>query len=230
MSCKDVGSNWLTGAWLIIRYLTRQLADINRWLGSCDGKSMLRVLVIDEYESRAGEICSALALLGHQVVALLPSCLDLAERIEEIRPDIILIQTEAPSRDTLEHLAVAHVASPRPVVMFAGKSDARMIRKALRAGVSAYIVDGLSPQRLEPIMDVAIARFQEYQELRRELDAATQKLADRVVVDRAKGILMKARGLDEDAAYKALRKLAMDRGKPLGVVAGEVVEMAKLLL
>ena len=114
--------------------------------------------------------------------------------------------------------------------MFAGKSDARMIRKALRAGVSAYIVDGLSPQRLEPIMDVAIARFQEYQELRRELDAATQKLADRVVVDRAKGILMKARGLDEDAAYKALRKLAMDRGKPLGVVAGEVVEMAKLLL
>lgn len=191
---------------------------------------MLRVLVIDESESRAGEICAGLALSGHQVAALLPSCLDLAARIEEIRPDIILIQTEAPSRDTLEHLAVAHETLPRPVVMFAKKSDARMIRKALKAGVSAYIVDGLSPQRLEPIMDVAIARFEEYQSLRQELGVATKKLADRVVVDRAKGILMKARGLDEDAAYKALRKLAMDRAKPLAEVAGEVVDMAKLLL
>jgi len=114
--------------------------------------------------------------------------------------------------------------------MFAKKSDARMIRKALRAGVSAYVVDGLSPQRLEPIMDVAIARFEQHQELRRELKVATRKLSDRVVIDRAKGILMKARGLDEDVAYKALRKLAMDRGKPLGEVAEEVVEMARLLL
>jgi len=191
---------------------------------------MLRVLVIDESESRAGEICAGLALSGHQVAALLPSCLDLATRVEQIRPDIILIQTDAPSRDTLEHLALAHETLPRPVVMFADKSDARMIRKALKAGVSAYIVDGLTPARLEPIMEVAIASFEEYQSLRRELNAATKKLADRVVVDRAKGILMKARGLDEDAAYKALRRLAMDRGKPLAAVAAEVVEMAKLLL
>lgn len=191
---------------------------------------MLRVLVIDESESRAGEICAGLALSGHQVAALLPSCLDLAARIEELKPDIILIQTEAPSRDTLEHLAIAHETLPRPVVMFANQGDGRVIRKALKAGVSAYIVDGLSPQRLAPIMEVAIARFEEYQSMRKELDAATRKLADRVVVDKAKGILMKARSLDEDAAYKALRKLAMDRGKPLAQVAGEVVEMAQLLL
>lgn len=191
---------------------------------------MLRVLVIDESESRAGEICAGLALSGHQVAALLPSCLDLAARILEIRPDIILIQTEAPSRDTLEHLALAHEALPRPVVMFANTSDGGVVRKALKAGVSAYIVDGLTPARLEPIMDVAIARFEEYQALRQELHLATQKLADRVVIDQAKGILMKARGLDEDAAYKALRKLAMDRAKPLAAVAGEVVQMAKLLL
>lgn len=191
---------------------------------------MLRVLVIDESESRAGEICAGLALSGHQVAALLPSCLDLAARIEELKPDIILIQTEAPSRDTLEHLAIAHETLPRPVVMFANQGDSRVIRKALKAGVSAYIVDGLSPKRLAPIMEVAIARFEEYQSMRKELDAATRKLADRVVVDKAKGILMKARSLDEDAAYKALRKLAMDRGKPLAQVAGEVVEMAKLLL
>lgn len=191
---------------------------------------MLRVLVIDESESRAGEICAGLALAGHQVAALLPSCLDLAARIEDLRPDIILIQTEAPSRDTLEHLAIVHETLPRPVVMFANKGDGRVIRKALKAGVSAYIVDGLSPQRLAPIMEVAIARFEEYQSMKQELNAATRKLADRVVVDKAKGILMKARSLDEDAAYKALRKLAMDKGKPLAAVAGEVVEMAKLLL
>lgn len=191
---------------------------------------MLRVLVIDESESRVGEICAGLALSGHQVAALLPSCLDLAARIEELRPDIILIQTDAPSRDTLEHLALAHETLPRPVVMFANSGDGGVVRKALRAGVSAYIVDGLAPARLEPIMEVAIASFEEHQALRRELDVATKKLADRVVVDRAKGILMKARKLDEDAAYKALRKLAMDRGKPLAAVAGEVVEMAQLLL
>jgi response regulator NasT len=191
---------------------------------------MLRVLVIDESESRAGEICAGLALAGHQVAALLPSCLDLSQRIQELGPDIILIQTDAPSRDTLEHLALAHETLPRPVVMFANKSDAGMIRKALKAGVSAYIVDGLAPARLAPIMDVAIARFEEYQSLRQELDTATRKLADRVVVDKAKGVLMKARGLDEDAAYKALRKLAMDRGKSLAEVAGDVLEMAKLLL
>lgn len=191
---------------------------------------MLRVLVIDESPARAGEICAGLALSGHQVAALLPSCLDLAARVEELRPDIILIQTDAPSRDTLEHLAVAHETLPRPVVMFAHQGDAGVIRKALKAGVSAYIVDGLAPGRLAPIMEVAIARFEEYQGMKRELAAATRKLSDRVAVDRAKGILMKARGLDEDAAYKALRKLAMDRGKPLGEVAGEVVAMAKLLL
>lgn len=191
---------------------------------------MLRVLIIDESESRAGEICAGLALAGHQVAALLPSCLDLAARVEEIRPDVILVQTDAPSRDTLEHLAIMNEALPRPVVMFAKEGGSKAIRKALKAGVSAYIVDGLTPGRLQPIIEVAIARFEEYQELKRERDQATRKLADRVVVDKAKGILIKARGLDEEGAYQALRKLAMDRAKPLAQVAAEVVDMAKLLL
>jgi response regulator NasT len=191
---------------------------------------MLRVLVIDELESRAGEICAGLALAGHQVAALLPSCLDLSARVEEIAPDIILIQTDEPSRDTLEHLALINEAAPRPVVIFAKGGGSRVIRKAMKAGVAAYVVDGLKPQRLSPIMEVAIARFEEYQELKRERDDATKKLADRVVIDKAKGILMKARGLDEEAAFKALRKLAMDRGRPIGTVAAEVIDMAKLLL
>jgi response regulator NasT len=191
---------------------------------------MLRVLVIDELEARAGEICAGLALAGHQVAALLPTAADLTRRVEEIGPDVILIQTESPSRDTLEHLAVINEAAPRPVVMFAKSGDGRTMRKAFKAGVSAYVVDGLSPGRLKPLIEVAIARFEEHQDLKRERDAATQKLAERKTVDRAKGVLMKARGMDEEQAYAALRKLAMDRGQPLAKAAADVVEMARVLL
>ena len=190
---------------------------------------MLRVLVIDESPTRAGEICAGLALAGYQVAALLPTALDLAAKVEKIRPDAILIQTDAPSRDTLEHLAVVNAEFPRPVVMFSQDGSGDIIRKAIKAGVSSYVVDGMSPHRLQPILEVAIARFEEFQALRKERDDATQKLADRKVIDRAKGLLMKARGLDEDAAYSALRKLAMDRKQPLIKVAAQVIEMAEFL-
>ncbi|MBL8487230.1 MAG: ANTAR domain-containing protein [Rhodocyclaceae bacterium] len=191
---------------------------------------MLSVLVIDESESRAGEICAGLALAGHQVAALLPSALDLSGRVEALHPDVILISTDSPTRDTLEHLAAVNAAMPRPVIMFSRKADTAMIRKAMKAGVSAYIVDGLAAKRIQSVIQVAIARFEEYQALRKERDDATRKLSDRILVDKAKGVLMKARGMDEDEAYKALRKLAMDRGQPLVEVARNVMEMADLLL
>ncbi|HMX15715.1 MAG TPA: ANTAR domain-containing protein [Rhodocyclaceae bacterium] len=191
---------------------------------------MLSVLVIDESESRAGEICAGLALAGHQVAALLPSATNLADRVEALGPDIILISTDSPTRDTLEHLAAVNEAMPRPVIMFSRKGDSALIRKAMKAGVSAYIVDGLAAKRIQPVIQVAIARFEEYQELRKERDDAARKLSDRIVIDRAKGVLMKARGMDEEEAYKALRKLAMDRGQPLAEVARNVMEMANLLL
>ena len=191
---------------------------------------MLSVLVIDESESRAGEICAGLALAGHQVAALLPSATNLADRVEALGPDIILISTDSPTRDTFEHLAAVNEAMPRPVIMFSRKGDSALIRKAMKAGVSAYIVDGLAAKRIQPVIQVAIARFEEYQELRKERDDAARKLSDRIVIDRAKGVLMKARGMDEEEAYKALRKLAMDRGQPMGEVARNVMEMANLLL
>ena len=191
---------------------------------------MLRVLVVDESRMRAADICAGLALAGHQVAAILPSALDLADQVGKLRPDVILIETDSPSRDTLEHLGVVNREAPRPVVIFARESDADMIRAAVRAGVSAYVVDGLDPQRIQPVIEVARARFEDYQALRRELADATQKLSERKLVERAKGILMKSRNMDEDAAYKALRRLAMDRGKPLAAVARDVVDMAQLLL
>lgn len=191
---------------------------------------MLKILVIDESRGRAAAVCAGLAMAGHQVAAVLASARDLSDQVAKVRPDVILIETDAPSRDTLEHLAAMERDAPRPVVMFARESDNDQIRAAIRAGVSAYVVDGLEPARLRSIIDVAVARFEEHQALKAELADATRKLSDRKRIEKAKGILMKSRGLDEEAAYAALRRLAMDRGQSMAAVAQNVIDMAKLLL
>lgn len=191
---------------------------------------MLRVLVIDESRSRAAEICAGLALAGHQVAAVLASVSDLSAQIESLRPDIILIETDSPSRDTLENLAVMNAAMPRPVIIFAQEGDPETIRAAVKAGVAAYVVDGLDAARIKPVIDVAVASFDEHQALRTELASATKKLSDRKLIERAKGMLMKSRGMDEEAAYVALRKLAMERAKPMAQVAQDLIDMAKYLL
>ena len=191
---------------------------------------MASVLVIDESQQRAVEICTGLIQAGHQVAAVLPSALELVARIEEIKPDIILIETESPSRDTLEHLGVMNRDMPRPVIMFSQDDDQDTIRQAIRSGVAAYVVDGFDIDRLRPVVDVAVAHFEEHQALKRELAETSRKLSERKVIEKAKGILMKSRGMDEEAAYGALRKLAMERSQPLAKVAGNVVDMAELLL
>ena len=150
--------------------------------------------------------------------------------MEKLQPDVILIDTDSPSRDTLEHLAAMNKDMPRPIAMFTQEDGRDNIRDAVKAGVSAYIIDGLDPKRIKPIVEVARARFEESQALRRELDEISKKLTDRKLVDKAKGVLMKARGLDEDAAYHAMRKLAMERGQTMAKVARDVIDMAKVLL
>ena len=191
---------------------------------------MLRVLVIDESHTRAGDICASLALAGHQVAAVLPSAIDLVRHVEATRPDVILIETDSPTRDTLEHLSVLDRANPRPIVMFAQDADSQAIRKAVQAGVSAYVVDGVEASRIKPVLDVAVAQFESHLALRNELAQSNRKLAERKLVDRAKGMLMKARSLSEDDAYHALRKLAMERGKTIAAVSQDVIDMAKRLL
>lgn len=191
---------------------------------------MLKILVIDERQERAVELCSGLVMAGHQVAAVLSSCGDLGAEVARIRPDVILIETDAPSRDTLEHIASVDREAPRPVVMLARDAETASIRQAIKAGVAAYVADGIDLGRLKPVIDVAVARFEAHQALRDELSAANQALADRKWIDRAKGILMKSRQLDEEGAFAALRKLAMDRKQPLALAARDVVEMAKLLL
>ncbi len=189
----------------------------------------MRVLVVDESPERAEVLREGLRRAGHEVSATLSSPVALLKTIERLDPDVIVIDTDSPSRDVLEHLVIVSRHTPRPVVMFASDGTPDAIREAVRAGVSAYVVDGLEKDRIKSIIDVAVARFQDFQALREELAEANQKLSERKLVERAKGLLMKSRGLDEEAAYSLLRKFAMDRKLRLGEVARQLIDAADLL-
>jgi response regulator NasT len=144
-------------------------------------------------------------------------------------PDVIVIACDSPDRDTLENLREANVHNPRPVVMFVDRSTPGLAEAAIGAGVAAYVVDGLAPRRVRPVLDVAMSRFQVMQQLRADLAKAQADLAARKSIDRAKGLLMRERKLDEEGAYQLLRKLAMDSGRPIGAVADDLVAYAEVL-
>ena len=189
----------------------------------------MRVLVVDESEERAAILREGLAMAGHEVAASLSSPLELLRMVEDLQPDVIVIDTESPTRDVLEHLVIVSQSSPRPIVMFASDSGGEAIREAVRAGVSAYVVDGLDAGRVNSIVEVACARFDELQRIKVELADANLKLSERKLVERAKGLLMQSRGISEDQAYHALRKLAMSKKLRLGDVAQQVIDTAELL-
>lgn len=189
----------------------------------------MRVMLVDDDPDRLKLLEHAMSEAGHEIVARLDSNADLVAAVAQATPDIILIDVDSPSRDTLESLAVIHRDQPRPIVLFAARSDSDTIERAMRAGVSSYVVAGMSTERLQPILDVAIARFEQFQSLRRELEEARTRLADRRDIDRAKGLLMQRRGLDEAAAYEMLRKMAMSRHLKIGDAARAVIAAAELL-
>ena len=189
----------------------------------------MRVLIVDESEERAALLREALTSSGHEVAASLSSPLELLRAVETLLPDVIVIDTESPTRDVLEHVVMVSQSSPRPIVMFATDSGGEMIREAVRAGVSAYVVDGLDSGRVNSIVEVACARFEEFQRLKLELADANLKLSERRLVERAKGLLMQVRGISEDEAYHALRKLAMAKKLRLGDVAQQLIDSAALL-
>jgi len=191
---------------------------------------MLKILLVDDTPDRASALKAALsAMEGVEVACTLESPLELLDRVAEHAPDIVLIDTQSPSRDVLEQLAAVSSSAPRPVVMFTEDGHDGAIRSALRVGVSAYIVDGIEAARLDPIMRVAMERFEADQALRAELVETKSRLAERKLVERAKGILMKHRGIDEETAYSALRSLAMERGLRVGEAARQVIDVAGLL-
>ena len=192
-------------------------------------RKQMRVLVVDESPERADILHEGLRRAGYEVSASLSSPVAMLSTIEQLSPDVIVIGTESPGREVLEHLVVLTRHTPRPVVMFSSDGAQETIREALRAGVSAYVVDGMDPNRIRAIIDVAVAQFEDFQRLREELAQANLKLAERKLIERAKGLLIKHRNLDEQAAYALLRKFAMDRKLRLGEVAQQLIDAADLL-
>jgi response regulator NasT len=154
---------------------------------------------------------------------------EMLEQVRLMKPDVIIIDRDSPDRDTLEHVCTITRDDPRPVVMFTQDKDQLRMRAALEAGVSAYVVDGLAAERIQPILEVAQVRFEQWQALRQERDQAQTNLAERKVIERAKGIVMKQRRCNEDEAYTLLRKMAMGRNQRLAQVAESVISMAELL-
>ena len=166
---------------------------------------------------------------GYNIVAVLPADAFLDQRLAQLQPDMIIVDAESEARDCLEHVVMATRDARRPIVLFTNDNDTSHVRDAVAAGVSAYIVAGLSPDRIRPILDVAMARFEHEQGLRSELASAKTELQERKVIDRAKGLLMQRQNLDEAAAYAKLRKAAMDKGLRLGEVAQRMLDAADLL-
>jgi response regulator NasT len=197
-------------------------------MGMQEGTGSLRVLLVDANKGRSALLEQALSDAGYSVIAKINTGEDLAAQVRQHEPDVIIVDLESPDRDTLEHMHTISRDQPRPIVMFAEDEDSNTIHKAIKAGVSAYIVDGLSSKRVKPVMDVAITRFREYQALRDELNRTKISLEERKLLDRAKAVLIKSQGMTEEEAYQAIRKLAMDRGLKLAEAARNVISVMDL--
>lgn len=192
--------------------------------------SDLTVLVIDENAIRASIIEEGLREAGHLRVTVVHEVNGIARIIENLKPDVIIIDLENPNRDMMEHLFQLTRTVGRPIAMFVDRSDTASIEAAVDAGVSAYIVDGLKKERVKPILDMAVSRFNAFSRLQRELADARSALEERKVIERAKGILMKMRGLSEEEAFAMLRQTAMNEKKKLSDIAQSVVTAAGLLM
>jgi response regulator NasT len=190
---------------------------------------MLRVLLVTDTDKPIGDLRQALARLGYEMLPEVATPAALPKVVERERPDVVIIDTESPSRDTLEQLGVMNKAAPRPVLMFSNDADQQFIRAAVGAGVTAYLVEGLAAERLAPILDVALARFAHEEQLRQRLAQVESELAERKTIDRAKRLLMDRRHMTEQEAYAALRKRAMDQGIKVAEVARQLIAMADLL-
>ncbi|MEL7150069.1 MAG: ANTAR domain-containing protein [Pseudomonadota bacterium] len=191
--------------------------------------AQLTVVVVEEDRDRAIAIVDALKESSDCDVFVIGNASGLARKIAAHAPDIVLIDVDNPTRDMLEELTLASGPLERPVAMFVSAAAGDLAQTAVEAGVSAYVVDGLSPARIKPVIDTAIARFRMVRQMRAELAETRRALEERKIIDRAKGLLMKAKGIDEDEAYALLRKTAMDQGRRVAEVAEALVTASGLL-
>jgi two-component system, response regulator / RNA-binding antiterminator len=193
------------------------------------GPESLSILVIDENRLRASVIEAGLRESGYDNLTIVHDVSGIARRIADIEPDVIVIDLENPNRDMLENMFQLSRAVKRPIAMFVDRSDRASIEAAVEAGVSAYVVDGLKQERVKPILDTAISRFNAFSRMARELEEARSELENRKLVDRAKGILMSTRGLSEPQAYALLRKTAMNQNRKISEIAESLITAAGLL-
>jgi response regulator NasT len=189
----------------------------------------LRVLIVDQNLIRASILEEGLREAGYRDLIVVRDMQNLLRRIVDEEPDVILIDLENPNRDVLEQMFQVSRVVRKPVAMFVDQSDRSTIEAAIDAGVGAYVVDGLRKERVQSIVDMTISRFRAFEKLRNELDDTRQQLADRKLIDRAKGILMKQRGIGEERAYELMRKAAMDGNMRVAQVAQSVITAAELL-
>ncbi|WP_295558153.1 ANTAR domain-containing response regulator [uncultured Hyphomicrobium sp.] len=194
-----------------------------------ESETTLSILVIDENRLRAAVIEAGLRDAGYSKLTIVHDVAGIARRIADIAPDVIVIDLENPNRDMLESMFQLSRSVKRPIAMFVDRSDQAAIEAAVEAGVSAYVVDGLKRERVKPILDMAISRFNAFSRMSRELEEARSQLESRKLVDRAKGILMKTRGLSEADAYALLRKTAMNQNRKISEIAESLITAAGLL-
>ncbi|MCG6902609.1 MAG: ANTAR domain-containing protein [Rhodobacter sp.] len=189
----------------------------------------MKIAVVEPDRDRAIQIIDALRDDGWTDVTVFAETTSLARRLAELEPDLVLIDLTNPSRDSLEQVSAASDAKGRPVAMFVDTSDEEMTTAAMAAGLSAYVVGSPTPDRIKPVLRTAIARFKLMRQMRNELDAAKQALAERKTIDRAKGMLMRARNVTEEEAYGLLRRTAMDQNRKVIDVAQALLTAAALL-
>lgn len=189
----------------------------------------LSIVVVEPDQDRGREIAEGLSVIGYRDILVIGDTAKLSSKVMAAQADVVLIDVANPSRDVLEELTVASDPMNRPVALFVDEDKEGLAKVAVENGISAYVVNGLTADRLRPVLDAAIARFNMVGRMRTELVQAKRALEERKVIDRAKGLLMKARKIDEEAAYALLRRTAMDQGRKVVDVAQALVTAADLL-
>ena len=190
---------------------------------------MLKVLLVNDTRKQVGKLRESLIQAGCDVVEEVSQALQIPRKVDALQPDVVIIDTESPSRDVLEQICVVSQDAPRPIVMVSDDGQASAIKAALSAGVSTYVVEGIDEGRLAAVLTVAQARFEADQSLKKQVKVAVNKLNERKDIERAKGVLMQLRGLSEDDAYHAMRKMAMDQNVRIADVAAKLLSVNKLL-
>ena len=192
-------------------------------------QSALKIILVDENMGRSAILRRALQDKGHEVISRLEESENLANSNEITHADVVIVNADIPDEAVFANLRDVNKTKPKPIVMFTESSEEDMAGTAIKSGVNAYIVDGLEEKRAQPIIDVAIARFREFQDLKDELDATRSQLAERKLIEKAKGLLMKHKKITEDEAYQSLRKMAMDKNKRISEVADGIISAFELL-